>query len=374
MKLIAAPALHAWTLSETPSETRSRTRLRRAFPHRTILLSLAICALLAGAWWWTAHHPLPVPSYRGEVGQPWKTSFASHVADYLGLDTLGRHPNWPRWAAGAMTAGLLLAWVLLGRRADLGLPGKLLIARISRRYMPRPAPAGTRLPKVSIPKVSIPKVSIHVPVCNEPPTVVRETLDALARLDYPDFEVLVVENNTSDPALWEPVAEHCARLGPRFRFFHLGSWPGFKAGALNFALQETAADAAIIGVIDSGCQVSPGWLRAMVPAFADPEVGFAQSPQECRDNDGTLFKRLMFREYAGFFRRGMATRNEGGAIIGLGAMTLIRLAAVRAAGGWAEWCITEDSELGLRLLRWGWQPVYARESFGAGLMPDDFTS
>ena len=79
-----------------------------------------------------------------------------------------------------------------------------------------------RLRRSPAPHAPLPKVSIHLPICNEPPQMVRQTLDALAGLDYPDFEVLVIDNNTSDPALWEPVAEHCARLGARFRFFHLG--------------------------------------------------------------------------------------------------------------------------------------------------------
>src|SRR6185437_9993555 len=37
-----------------------------------------------------------------------------------------------------------------------------------------------------------PRVSIHVPTYNEPPQMVIDTLDALARLDYDDFEVIVV--------------------------------------------------------------------------------------------------------------------------------------------------------------------------------------
>ncbi|MBA4210986.1 MAG: cellulose synthase, partial [Parvibaculum sp.] len=65
------------------------------------------------------------------------------------------------------------------------------------------------------------KVSIHVPIHNEPPEMVRETLEALARLDYENYEVLVLDNNTTDPAVWEPVRDACAQLGPKFRFFHL---------------------------------------------------------------------------------------------------------------------------------------------------------
>ncbi|MFZ5562625.1 MAG: glycosyltransferase, partial [Thermodesulfobacteriota bacterium] len=82
----------------------------------------------------------------------------------------------------------------------------------------------------------LPRVSIHVPAYNEPPDMVIETLNALARLDYPDFEVLLIDNNTQDPALWKPVEAHCAALGERFRFFHVAPLAGFKAGALNFAL------------------------------------------------------------------------------------------------------------------------------------------
>ncbi len=89
-----------------------------------------------------------------------------------------------------------------------------------------------------------PRVSIHVPAYNEPPEMLIETLDALARLDYPDFEVLVIDNNTRDEKVWRPVEAHCAQLGSRFRFFHVAPLAGFKAGALNYALDRTAPDAA----------------------------------------------------------------------------------------------------------------------------------
>lgn len=74
-----------------------------------------------------------------------------------------------------------------------------------------------------------PKVSIHVPCYNEPPEMVKQTLDALAALDYPDYEVLIIDNNTKDPAVWEPVRDYCATLGPRFKFFHVSPWPGSRA-------------------------------------------------------------------------------------------------------------------------------------------------
>src|ERR1700740_2370057 len=114
-----------------------------------------------------------------------------------------------------------------------------------------------------------PKVSIHVPAYNEPPAMLIETLDALARLDYPDFEVLVIDNNTRDESVWRPVEAHCAQLGARFRFFHVAPLAGFKAGALNYALDRTAPDAEIIAVIDSDYAVDAAWLRDLTPAFQD---------------------------------------------------------------------------------------------------------
>ena len=67
--------------------------------------------------------------------------------------------------------------------------------------------------------------------------MVMASLDALSRLRYDDFEVIVVDNNTEDPRLWQPVAEHCEFLGDRFRFFHVDMLEGAKAGALNYALR-----------------------------------------------------------------------------------------------------------------------------------------
>jgi multisubunit Na+/H+ antiporter MnhB subunit len=61
------------------------------------------------------------------------------------------------------------------------------------------------------------KCLVHVPAYNEPAGMLIETLDALAKLDYPDFEVLVIDNNTRDEAVWRPVEIHCAKLGARFR-------------------------------------------------------------------------------------------------------------------------------------------------------------
>jgi exo-beta-1,3-glucanase (GH17 family)/cellulose synthase/poly-beta-1,6-N-acetylglucosamine synthase-like glycosyltransferase len=216
-----------------------------------------------------------------------------------------------------------------------------------------------------------PKVSIHVPCYNEPPEMVKQTLDALAALDYPDFEVLIIDNNTKDPAVWEPVKAHCEMLGPRFKFFHVAPLAGFKGGALNYLIPHTAPDAEVIAVIDSDYCVDRNWLKHMVPHFADPKIAVVQSPQDYRDQNESTFKKLCYSEYKGFFYIGMVTRNDRDAIIQHGTMTMTRRSVLEELG-WADWCICEDAELGLRVFEKGLSAAYYPDSYGKGLMPDTF--
>jgi len=223
--------------------------------------------------------------------------------------------------------------------------------------------------RATIPE-SAARVSIHVPCYNEPPAMVIETLNALARLDWDNFEVIVLDNNTPEPETWEPVRAHCATLGERFRFYHYDNMAGFKAGALNEALRLTDPNAVYVAVIDSDYQVEPFWLRRALPFFAGPNVALVQGPQDYRDGHQTLFKAMAYEEYRGFFQIGMVERNEHNAIIQHGTMTIVRKHALEEVGGWAMWCITEDTELGLKLFEAGYAAAYIPDSMGRGLIPD----
>ena len=217
-----------------------------------------------------------------------------------------------------------------------------------------------------------PKVSIHVPAYFEPPEMLKQTLDAVSRLDYPNFECVVIINNTPDPEFWQPIQDHCRALGERFKFINAEKVEGFKAGALRIAMARTAADAEIIGIIDADYVVQPDWLKDLVPVFADPRVGLVQAPQDHRDGDRSLMHYVMNGEYAGFFDIGMVQRNEANAIIVHGTMCLIRRAAMEMAGGWAGDTICEDTDLGLAIIEHGWLTHYANHRYGHGLLPDTY--
>lgn len=227
-------------------------------------------------------------------------------------------------------------------------------------------------PVENVPENYYPKVSIHIPAYFEPVEMLKQTLDALSRLNYPNYECVVIINNTPDPAFWQPIQDHCRALGERFKFINAEKVQGFKAGALRIAMDRTAADAEIIGILDADYVVEPDWLKDLVPAFADPRVGLVQAPQEHRDGALSIMHYIMNGEYAGFFDIGMVQRNEANAIIVHGTMCLIRRAAMDMAGGWSSDTICEDSDLGLAIQELGWTTHYTNTRYGAGLLPDTY--
>ena len=367
--------------------------------------------------------------------QPWKVQIEGAIGTYWGVydaerepkftlaQPVVRVPDWQELAALSVGMAVLLLVLLYRDSATLSSSGKGFLALVTyaistaavwmvydytRQYMtPATAFVGVLLliggvgvlvllsaeahewaeslwlkrwrrafPRHQVPDQWLPMVSVQVPAYNEPPELLAETLDALAALDYPSLEVLVIDNNTKDPDVWQPIQRHCehlnARFHGRFRFFHVDPLAGFKAGALNFALRETDPRAGIIAAIDADYIVDPGWLRDLVPAFFDEDVAIVQAPQDYRDGDQNAFKAMCLAEFRGFFHIGMVTRNERNAIIQHGTMTMIRRQCLDDVGGWAEWCITEDAELGLRLFERGHKALYIPATYGRGLMPDSF--
>ena len=276
-------------------------------------------------------------------------------------------------SAFALTLGLiLLVPLVLIAMARIEEIAAIAFGRNPRRLLAKgpstePAVAGSE----AFP-AAFPKVSIHVPAYFEPPEMLKQTLDAVARLDYPNFECVVIINNTPDPEFWQPIQDHCRALGERFKFINAEKVEGFKAGALRIAMERTAADAEIIGIIDADYVVQPDWLKDLVPVFADPRVGLVQAPQDHRDGNRSLMHYIMNGEYAGFFDIGMVQRNEANAIIVHGTMCLIRRGAMDMAGGWNGDTICEDTDLGLAIIEHGWLTHYTNHRYGHGLLPDTY--
>lgn len=366
--------------------------------------------------------------------QPWKHMTEGRAGEHFGIMDANRNdkfplagpivedPMWRYWALSSMVIGLLATTMWFIKRPRLGLGGQIFSAltiqasasaatvlahEAAGQYLSpseiafwtimivaqallaiifltdsseiadvvgnRPLRRSFR-PLSKDHKRRYPFVSVHLACCSEPPQLVSVTLRSLATLDYPEYEVIVVDNNTADEALWRPIEALCKELGPRFKFSSLGKYPGFKAGALNYALKVTDPRAEVVGVVDADYIVDSQWLTSTVPYFSDESIAVVQSPQEHRGWARNIFQRMENDEYTGFFRIGMVQRNEHNAIIQHGTMTLVRRCCLDLVNGWAQWCICEDTELGLRLLNLGMQAIYIDHPLGRGLVPDSYAA
>ena len=175
-------------------------------------------------------------------------------------------------SGAAGTAGGVLLWVfeLFAAVLSCAYLWEICEALGTRHWRRRAVPAGAGHRRTR----DLPMISLHVPAHNEPPAMVIDTLRSLVRLDYPRYEIIVIDDNTDDEALWRPVQQWCARHG--VKFVHLEDWPGYKSGALNYALRHlTDPRAELIGVVDSDYQIEPGFLRAC--ARSSPIPGSASS-------------------------------------------------------------------------------------------------
>jgi cellulose synthase/poly-beta-1,6-N-acetylglucosamine synthase-like glycosyltransferase len=213
-----------------------------------------------------------------------------------------------------------------------------------------------------------PFVSIHMPAYNEPPDMLINTIKAVEAIDYPNFEIVVMDNNTTDRAVWGPVEEYC-RGRERIRFVHVAPWPGFKAGACNLALRRyTDPRAEIIGLVDADDIVQPYYLKETAPYFSDPAVGFVQTCESNRDYEGSRYYTACVDSFKGFYLAVMSSRNERDTVPFVGTMGLFRRSALEGVGGWNEWCISEDTEASLRVLKAGWSGLYIPRCFGRGIV------
>jgi len=130
----------------------------------------------------------------------------------------------------AVQAGALVARVLSAARPDATGPP------------PYPISSGATRPIFSV----------HIAINNEPPEVVAAKTAALARQTWSpqDHEIIVIDNNTADPALWQLADRLIATLRPQFRFVHVMHVRGAKAGTLNIALTMTRPDATHVVTVD----------------------------------------------------------------------------------------------------------------------------
>lgn len=270
--------------------------------------------------------------------------------------------------AYSLAPAVLFASVLLSIAfAVYGLNILYLTVR-SRRYKLRLAP----------PLSARPTVAIHLPIYNEL-YVVRRLLDSCARVAERYGErlvtIYVIDDSDDDTSLAidEAVSEHSAR-GLQFRVIRRGSRLGFKAGALQAALEETHEK--YVAVFDADFVPPPDFLdRTVAVLEEDAEVGFVQARWGHVDrNYSTMTKAVAIGVDAHFFLE-QKGRNGNGYLMNFnGSAGVLRASAIQAAGGWAADTLAEDLDVSYRMQLAGYRGVYLNDLEVPGELPPTLAS
>ncbi|MEL0577458.1 glycosyltransferase [Pectobacterium punjabense] len=222
-------------------------------------------------------------------------------------------------------------------------------------------------------EVYSPKVTIHLPCYSEPPEMVINTLNSIFALDYDNYEVIVIDNNTQDEALWKPVGKHCDMLGKKFRFYHIPVLAGAKAGALNYALKITSSDTDLIAVIDADYITEPDFIRRYVRIFKDKNVGFVQTSHDYYNHQSSHVMEGAYYFWTLFHKIELPSYTEINAAFTVGTMCILRRNILEKVGGWDETALTEDSELAVRMHAQGYIGYVFADTVGRGLIPTTFS-
>jgi 1,2-diacylglycerol 3-beta-glucosyltransferase len=204
-----------------------------------------------------------------------------------------------------------------------------------------------------------PRVSILVPAHNEA-LVIADTIQNLLDLDYPDFELLIIDDRSTDETLSVVQSVMDQHQDPRLRVLsrRQEAMAG-KSAVLNDGLHETHSP--LVAVFDADARVAPDFLRRLVPFIIEPTVGAVQARKVIM-NDGVNWLTLCQNfEYSmdSYFQCGRDAIR--GAVELRGNGQLIKREALQTVSGWNEHTVTDDLDLSTRLHLKGWDVRFAHK-------------
>jgi cellulose synthase/poly-beta-1,6-N-acetylglucosamine synthase-like glycosyltransferase len=201
----------------------------------------------------------------------------------------------------------------------------------------------------------LPVVTIFVPLFREheiTSTLVRN----LSKLDYPPERLDVILAIEAGDETTRAALSRC-KLPPWMRYVAVPpGHPQTKPRALNFALNF--ARGSIVGIYDAEDRPEPDQISRVVRRFAElpADVACLQGRLDYYNSTHNLLARCFTIEYAAWFRVLLPGVQRLGLFVPLGGTTLfLRRDVVEKLGGWDAHNVTEDAELGLRLVRHGYR-------------------
>ncbi len=226
-----------------------------------------------------------------------------------------------------------------------------MVWRMTRRVAP-PAPPGLT-------------VDVLIPTYNESLELVRRTVSAAVRMDYPHRTWLLDDGNRPEMlALAKEIgAEYLARSDNSHA----------KAGNLNNALQHASGQ--FVAILDADHAPSGHMLTHTLGYFKDEKVAFVQTPQDFFNLDSFQHRKRdgraqVWTEQSLFFRVIQRGKDYWNAAFFCGSCAVMRRSALDAIGGIATGTITEDLHTSLRIHAHGYSSVYHAEPLAFGLAPE----
>jgi poly-beta-1,6-N-acetyl-D-glucosamine synthase len=209
-----------------------------------------------------------------------------------------------------------------------------------------------------------PMVSIIVPVYNEGISI-RASLKALLKLDYPDYEIIVVDDGSSDQTY--RLALDVSR-NSKTAIRVLTQSNGGKADALNLGVSAAAGE--IVVCVDGDSLVHRNALKPAVLHFRDVRVGAVSGCVRVL-NRSKLLARLQALEYIAGNALPKRAQNLAGVVTVVpGPLGVFRKSAIAAVGGYDLDTFAEDFDISLKILAAGWHVSYEATALVSTEVPE----
>ncbi|MBR6301330.1 glycosyltransferase family 2 protein, partial [bacterium] len=204
-----------------------------------------------------------------------------------------------------------------------------------------------------------PFVSIMIPAHNEE-SVIATTVETVLNLDYPNFEIIVIDDRSSDNTA--SVLKDLEKKYPQKVIAFIrpkDAFPG-KSAVLNDALKFAKGDAIL--VFDADATMAPDFLTNLVYELEPKDVGAVQARKIVRNKDVNLLTRCQNNEMTMDTHLQVGRDSVKGAVELRGNGELIKREALEDIGGWNNYTITDDLDMSTRLHIKGWDVRFCADT------------
>lgn len=221
----------------------------------------------------------------------------------------------------------------------------------------------------------LPAVVTQLPIYNEYNVIERCLRAAVAmRWDGP-HTVQVLDDSTDETrTLVDRLAVELRGQGHDVQVLRREDRTGYKAGALDHAMQQAEAD--YYCIFDADFAPPPDFLeRTMAVMLAKPQIGIVQARWGHLNRDESILTRAQALGIDGHFAIEQPARAWNGLFMNFnGTAGVWRRAAIEAAGGWEHDTLTEDMDLSYRSQLAGWEPWFVWDLEAPAELPDDINA